>query len=278
MSQELKNTATQVRRDILRMVHGAQSGHPGGALGCADFVTALYFDTMDYSTDFRMDGKGEDVFILSNGHISPLLYSVLARRGFFSLEELSTFRKIDSRLQGHPATEEGLPGIRIATGSLGQGLSVALGIAKAKKINGDDHLVYVLMGDGEIQEGQVWEAALFAAHHQIDNVIATIDVNGQQIDGPTREVMNVEVIREKWTAFGWECIYMKGNDMADVTRVLAEAKKEAKKGKPICILMQTEMGYGVDFMQGTHEWHGIAPSDEQLDKALAQLPETIGDY
>ncbi len=278
MSSTLQDTATQVRRDILRMVHAVQSGHPGGSLGCTDFVTALYFDVMDYSTDFHMDAADEDVFILSNGHISPLLYSVLARRNFFPLEELNTFRKLNSRLQGHPATEEGLPGIRVATGSLGQGLSVGLGIAKSKKINGDENLVYVLLGDGEIQEGQVWEAALFGAHQKLDNVIATIDVNGQQIDGPTKEVMNIEVIREKWTAFGWECLDMKGNDMDDVLSVLKEAKSKTKKGKPICILMQTEMGYGVDFMQGTHEWHGIAPSDEQLEQALAQLPETIGDF
>ncbi len=278
MSQTLKDTATQVRRDILRMVHEAQSGHPGGSLGCADFVTALYFEVMQYGKDFKMDGKNEDVFILSNGHISPLLYSVLSRRGFYSLDELHTFRKINSRLQGHPATEEGLPGIRVATGSLGQGLSVALGIAKAKKMEGDENWVYVLMGDGELQEGQIWEGALFGAHQKIDNIIATIDINGQQIDGPTKEVMNVESIRKKWEAFGWECLDMNGNDMDDVLSVLQKAKSKTKNGKPICILMQTEMGYGVDFMQGTHEWHGIAPSDEQLQNALAQLPETIGDF
>ncbi len=278
MSAKLTDIATQVRRDILRMVHQVQSGHPGGSLGCADFVTALYFEAMENSADFNMDGKNEDVFILSNGHISPLLYSVLARRNYFPLEELSTFRKLNSRLQGHPATEEGLPGIRVATGSLGQGLSVALGIARAKKIDNDPSLIYVLMGDGETQEGQVWEAALFAAHQKMDNIIATIDINGQQIDGPTKEVMNLESIRDKWTAFGWECLDMQGNNMDDILSVLQTAKSKAQNGKPILILMQTEMGYGVDFMQGTHKWHGIAPSDEQLSDALAQLPETIGDY
>ncbi len=278
MSASLTDIATQVRRDILRMVHAAQSGHPGGSLGCADFVTALYFEAMELSVDFKMEGKNEDVFILSNGHISPLLYSILARRNFFPLEELNTFRQLNSRLQGHPATEEGLPGIRIATGSLGQGLSVGLGMATAKKLNDDDKLVYVLMGDGETQEGQVWEAALFGAHKKVDNIIATIDINGQQIDGPTKDVMNLESIKQKWSAFGWDCLEMKGNNMDDVLSVLAEAKSKTQKGKPVCILMQTEMGYGVDFMQGTHEWHGIAPSDEQLAKALLQLPETIGDY
>ncbi len=278
MSASLTEIATQVRRDILRMVHAVQSGHPGGSLGCADFVTALYFEVMNNSSDFKMDAKGEDVFILSNGHISPLLYSVLARKNYFPLEELGTFRKLNSRLQGHPATEEGLPGVRVATGSLGQGLSVGLGMATAKKLDGDDSLVYVLMGDGEIQEGQVWEAALFGAHRKVDNIIATIDVNGQQIDGPTQKVMNLESIREKWTAFGWECLDMQGNNMEDVLSILQKAKSKTLQGKPICILMQTEMGYGVDFMQGTHEWHGIAPSDEQLAAALSQLPETIGDY
>ncbi len=278
MSASLTEIATQVRRDILRMVHAVQSGHPGGSLGCADFVTALYFEVMNNSSDFKMDAKGEDVFILSNGHISPLLYSVLARKNYFPIEELGTFRKLNSRLQGHPATEEGLPGVRVATGSLGQGLSVGLGMATAKKLDGDDSLVYVLMGDGEIQEGQVWEAALFGAHRKVDNIIATVDVNGQQIDGPTQEVMNLENIREKWTAFGWECLDMQGNNMEDILSVLQKAKSKTLQGKPICILMQTEMGFGVDFMQGTHEWHGIAPSDEQLAEALSQLPETIGDY
>ncbi len=278
MSASLTEIATQVRRDILRMVHEVQSGHPGGSLGCADFVTALYFEVMENSIDFKMEGKNEDIFILSNGHISPLLYSVLARKNYFPIEELKTFRKLNSRLQGHPATEEGLPGVRIASGSLGQGLSVGLGIATAKKLNGDDKLVFVLMGDGETQEGQVWEAALFAAHKNMDNIIATIDINGQQIDGPTKDVMNLESIREKWTAFGWDCIDMQGNNMDDVVSVLAEAKSKTKQGRPVCILMKTEMGYGVDFMQGTHEWHGIAPSDDQLADALSQLPETIGDF
>ncbi len=274
----LKETASQVRRDILRMVHAVQSGHPGGSLGCADLLTALYFEVMDHSPDFNMDGKNEDIFILSNGHISPVFYSVLARSGYFPVEELATFRLINSRLQGHPATEENLPGVRIATGSLGQGLSVALGLATAKKMNQDEKLVYVLMGDGEIQEGQVWEAALYGAHKKMDNIIAIVDVNGQQIDGPTREVMNVQVIGEKFAAFGWECLEVEGNDMDALLVGLAQAKEKAYNGKPILILMKTEMGYGVDFMMGTHEWHGIAPNDEQLANALAQLPETIGDY
>ncbi len=274
----LKDTATQVRRDILRMVHAVQSGHPGGSLGCADLLTALYFEVMDHDPSFNMDGKNEDVFILSNGHISPVFYSVLARSNYFPVEELNTFRHINSRLQGHPATEENLPGVRIATGSLGQGISVAMGLATAKKMDKDEKLVYVLMGDGEIQEGQVWEAALFAAHKKLDNVIGIIDFNGQQIDGPTSEVMNVSVIKDKFTAFGWECLEVNGNDMDALLEVLAQAKSKTGQGKPIMLLMKTIMGYGVDFMMGTHEWHGIAPSDEQLTEALKQLPETIGDY
>jgi transketolase len=260
------------------MVHGVQSGHPGGSLGCADFLTALFFAVMEHNTAFQMDGQEEDLFFLSNGHISPVYYSVLARSGYFDVKELGTFRKINTRLQGHPTTHEHLPGIRIASGSLGQGLSVALGAALAKKANGDKHLVYSLHGDGELQEGQIWEAILFAAHHKVDNLIATIDVNGQQIDGPTHEVMSLDSLRAKFEAFQWEVLDMAGNDMAQVVAVLAQAKALSGKGKPVCILMQTAMGKGVDFMEGTHEWHGIAPNDDQLAKALAQLPETLGDY
>lgn len=260
------------------MVHAVQSGHPGGSLGCADFLTALYFAVMEHQPQFQMDGKGEDLFFLSNGHISPVYYSVLARSGYFDTKELGTFRKINTRLQGHPTTHEHLPGVRIASGSLGQGLSVALGAAWAKKANGDQHLVYSLHGDGELQEGQIWEAVLFAAHHKMDNLIATIDVNGQQIDGPTAAVMSLDSLRAKFEAFQWEVLDMQGNQMADVLAVLSQAKALTGKGKPICILMQTAMGKGVDFMEGTHEWHGIAPNDEQLAKALAQLPETLGDY
>ncbi|MBN8837385.1 MAG: transketolase [Sphingobacteriia bacterium] len=275
---DLKNIASQVRRDIVRMVHAVQSGHPGGSLGCADFLTALYFHSMKHDTHFSMDGVGEDLFFLSNGHISPLFYSVLARAGYFDTKELATFRKINSRLQGHPTTHEGLPGVRMASGSLGQGLSVAAGAALAKKLNNDPHLVFSLSGDGELNEGQNWEAILFAAHHKIDNLIATIDYNGQQIDGPTVKVMNLGDLNAKFTAFGWEVLEMDGNDMDDVIAVLDKAKALTGKGKPICILMKTAMGKGVDFMEGSHEWHGIAPNDEQLAKALAQLPETLGDY
>ena len=279
--QQLKNTAIQVRRDIVRMVHGVQSGHPGGSLGCTEYFVALYFHMMKYDTNFNMDGKGEDVFFLSNGHISPVFYSVLARAGYFPVSELGTFRKLDSRLQGHPTTHEGLPGVRIASGSLGQGLSVACGAALTKKLNGDDRLVFSLHGDGELQEGQNWEAIMFAAHHKIDNLVATVDWNGQQIDGATKDVMNLGDLRAKFEAFGWHVIDLeKGNDMEAVVNTLDAAKKETGKGKPVVILMKTDMGAGVDFMQGTHEWHGIAPNDEQLDKALAQLvlTGTIGDY
>ena len=275
---DLKNIASQVRRDIVRMVHAVQSGHPGGSLGCADFLTALYFHSMKHDTHFSMDGVGEDLFFLSNGHISPLFYSVLARAGYFDTKELATFRKINSRLQGHPTTHEGLPGVRMASGSLGQGLSVAAGAALAKKLNNDPHFVFSLSGDEELNEGQNWEAILFAAHHKIDNLIATIDYNGQQIDGPTVKVMNLGDLNAKFTAFGWEVLEMDGNDMDDVIAVLDKAKALTGKGKPICILMKTAMGKGVDFMEGSHEWHGIAPNDEQLAKALAQLPETLGDY
>ena len=275
---ELKAIATQIRRDIVRMVHGCQSGHPGGSLGCADFLTALYFNTMKHNPSFNMDAKNEDVFFLSNGHISPLFYSTLARSGYFDIKELATFRKINSRLQGHPATHEHLPGIRIASGSLGQGMSVAIGAALTKKLNGEKNLVFSLHGDRELDEGQIWEAMMFAAHHKVDNLISTIDWNGQQIDGPTDKVMGLGNIGEKFEAFGWTVLEMDGNDMDEVVATLDKAKSLTGQGKPIGIMMKTSMGKGVDFMEGTHEWHGIAPNDEQLAKALAQLPETLGDY
>jgi transketolase len=276
--QELQGIASQVRRDIVRMVHAVQSGHPGGSLGCADYFTALFFHTMKHDTQFSMDGKGEDLFFLSNGHISPVYYSALARSGYFEIKELASFRKINSRLQGHPTTHEHLPGIRIASGSLGQGMSVAIGAALTKKLNGDTHLVFSLHGDGELDEGQNWEAIMFAAHHKVDNLIATIDWNGQQIDGPTKKVMGLDGLREKFEAFNWTVIEMDGNDMDDVVKTFDKAKSLTGKGKPICILMKTEMGKGIDFMEGSHEWHGIAPNDEQLAKALVQLQETLGDY
>lgn len=275
---DLQKTATQVRRDIVRMVHGVQSGHPGGSLGCADVVTALYFHTMKHDVAFTMDGKGEDLFFLSNGHISPLYYSVLARAGYFEVKELASFRKINTRLQGHPTTHEHLPGVRIASGSLGQGLSVAAGAALTKKLNNDPHLVFSLHGDGELQEGQIWEAVMFAAHHKVDNLISIIDVNGQQIDGPTSKVMSLGNLRNKFESFDWTVLEMDGNQMDQVVATLDKAKSMTGQGKPICILMKTEMGKGVDFMEGSHEWHGIAPSDEQLAKALGQLEETLGDY
>ena len=275
----LIETASQVRRDILRMVHGANSGHPGGSLGCADFVTALYFEIMKFdASNFDMNAKEEDVFILSNGHISPVFYSALARAGYFPIEEMNTFRKLDSRLQGHPTTHEGLPGVRIASGSLGQGMSVAIGVALAKKLNNDQSIVYSLHGDGELQEGQNWEAIMFAPNHNVDNLIATIDWNGQQIDGPTYKVNDLGDIKHKFEAFGWLTLHMNGNDMDEVIHTLAEAKSLTGKGKPIAIIMQTIMGKGVDFMENDHNWHGVAPNDEQLGRALAQLPETIGDY
>ena len=274
----LQETASQIRRDIVRMVHGVQSGHPGGSLGCTDFLTALYFKAMKHDPSFNMDGVGEDLFFLSNGHISPLLYSCLARSGYFPVSELGSFRKLNTRLQGHPTTHEHLPGIRIASGSLGQGLSVGIGAALAKKLNGDDKLVYTLHGDGELQEGQIWEAVMFAAHHKVDNLIATIDWNGQQIDGPTEQVISLGNISEKFEAFGWTTLSMQGNDMNDVVKVLEEAKSLTGQGKPIAIMMHTLMGKGVDFMENDHGWHGIAPNDDQLAKALAQLPETMGDY
>ena len=275
---KLTQTASQVRRDIVRMVHACQSGHPGGSLGCADYFVALYFEVMDYKTSFSMDGKGEDMFFLSNGHISPVWYSVLARAGFFEVPELATFRQIDSRLQGHPATEEGLPGIRVASGSLGQGLSVALGAALAKKLNGDAKHVFTLMGDGEQQEGQVWEAAMLAASKKADNLIAAIDYNGQQIDGPVDEVNSLGDLKMKYVAFGWDVLEADGNNMEEIIATLNLAKSKTGNGKPVMILMKTEMGKGVDFMEGTHKWHGAAPNDEQLASALGQLEETLGDY
>ncbi|GEP95421.1 transketolase [Chitinophaga cymbidii] len=261
------------------MVHAVQSGHPGGSLGCTDYFTALYFKVMQHRPEpFDMDGKDQDVFFLSNGHISPVFYSALARSGYFPVKELATFRKIDSRLQGHPTTHEHLPGVRVASGSLGQGMSVALGAALAKKLNKDSKLVYSLHGDGELDEGQNWEAIMFAAHHKVDNIIATVDYNGQQIDGPTSKVMGLGDLGAKFEAFGWKVMNMNGNDMDEVVATLEKAKGLTGKGQPIVILMKTEMGKGVDFMEGSHEWHGIAPNDEQLAKALAQLPETLGDY
>jgi transketolase len=274
----LQSITSQVRRDILRMVHAVQSGHPGGSLGCAEFLTALYFKVMKHQSSFNMDGIGEDIFFLSNGHISPVFYSVLARSGYFPVSELATFRKLNSRLQGHPTTHENLPGVRMASGSLGQGLSVACGAALAKKMNNDDHIVYSLHGDGELDEGQNWEAIMFAAHKKIDNLIATIDFNGQQIDGPTNDVMALGNLRAKFESFNWLVMEMNGNDMEEVLIGLERAKSMLRQEKPVVILMTTIMGKGVDFMEGTHEWHGIAPNDEQLNKALSQLPETLGDY
>jgi transketolase len=276
--QQLEAVASQVRRDIVRMVHGVQSGHPGGSLGCTDFLVALYFKHMNIQTDFKMDGIGEDIFFLSNGHISPVFYSVLSRVGYFDKAELASFRKLNTRLQGHPTTHEHLPGVRMASGSLGQGLSVACGAALTKKMNKDASLVYTLHGDGELQEGQNWEAILFAAHNNIDNLIATIDVNGQQIDGSTKSVMNLDSLKAKFEAFNWTVLEVDGNHMEALDAILTHAKSLTGQGKPIVILMKTEMGKGVDFMEGTHEWHGIAPNDQQLESALAQLPETLGDY
>lgn len=275
---ELEDIASQVRRDVLRMVHAVQSGHPGASLGCADFFTALYFEVLNHNPKFSMDGAGEDLFFLSNGHISPVWYSVLARSGYFKISELATFRKLDSRLQGHPTTHEGLPGVRVASGSLGQGLSVAIGAALTKKINGDKSLIYTLQGDGELQEGQNWEAFMFAPFHKVDNLIASIDYNGQQIDGPTEKVLSLENLQAKFEAFGWHVITSDGNDMAEVTKALHYAKSLTGKGKPILNLMSTQMGYGVDFMVGTHKWHGSAPNDDQLKSALGQIKETAGDY
>ncbi len=284
-TQELISIASQVRRDILRMVHGCQSGHPGGSLGCTDLLVSLYFDAMNLKLNatndqvvFNMSGLNEDVFFLSNGHISPVLYSVLARRGYFPINELSTFRKINSRLQGHPTPHEHLEGIRIASGSLGQGLSVAIGVAQAKKLNHDSSVVYCLMGDGEQNEGQVWEAAMYAPHHKVDNLIAFIDVNGQQIDGPTEKIMNNRDLQLKYEAFGWKVLHVDGHDMAGLQSCLAKAKQMLGNDIPVMILMKTEMGAGVDFMMGSHKWHGVAPNDQQLEEALSQLSETLGDY
>jgi len=275
---DLKGIASQIRRDILRMVHGASSGHPGGSLGCTDFFTALFFEVMKHDPKFSMDGKNEDIFFLSNGHISPVFYSTLARSGYFDVKELASFRKLNSRLQGHPATHEHLPGIRIASGSLGQGMSAAIGAALSKKLNKDSNIVFSLHGDGELDEGQIWEALLFAAHHKVDNLISTVDWNHQQIDGTTDRVMNLGNIRQKFDAFGWKTLETNGNDMDEILATLREARSLTGKGQPIGMLMHTIMGKGVDFMENDHSWHGIAPSDEQLNRALAQLPETIGDY
>ncbi|MEI6189494.1 MAG: transketolase [Chitinophagia bacterium] len=275
---ELTKIASQIRRDIVRMVHAQQSGHPGGSLGCTDFLTALYFKVLKHDNHFSMDGKGEDLFFLSNGHISPVFYSVLARSGYFDVKELATFRKINSRLQGHPTTHEHLPGIRIASGSLGQGMSVAIGAALTKKYNNDNRTVYCLHGDGELQEGQIWESIMFAAHNKVDNLIATVDVNGQQIDGPLSKVLSLDSLEDKFKAFNWTVLHMDGHNMTEIVDTLEKAKSLTGQGKPICILMKTEMGKGVDFMEGSHEWHGIAPNDEQLAKALGQLEETLGDY
>ena len=277
--KELEKFATQVRRDILRQVHKVNSGHPGGSLGCTEFFTVLYKEIMEYNTNFDMNGKNEDLFFLSNGHISPVFYSVLARSGFFPIEELNTFRLIDSRLQGHPTTHEGLPGVRVASGSLGQGMSVALGAAQAKKLNKDSHLVFSLHGDGELQEGQNWEAIMYAAGNNVDNIISTVDLNGQQIDGSTETVLPLGNLRAKFEAFGWDVLEIEdGNDLQQVIDGLNEAKSRTGKGKPVCILMNTVMGHGVDFMMHTHAWHGKAPNDEQLETALSQNPETLGDY
>jgi transketolase len=277
--KNLEDIAAQVRRDIVRMVYAPASGHPGGALGCADFFTALYFEILNSKPEnFTMEGDNEDMFFLSNGHLSAVWYSVLARRGFFPVSELSTFRLINSRLQGHPATAEHLEGIRFASGSLGQGLSVACGAALAKKLKGDKNLVFTLHGDGELQEGQIWEAALFAAARNIDNLIATVDYNGKQIDGPVDDIVSLGDLHAKWESFGWHVMDMDGNNMTDVIEVLNEAKNQTGKGKPIVILMRTEMGMGVDYMMGTHKWHGKAPNKEEFEKALAQLPITLGDY
>jgi transketolase len=277
--EHLQQVATQVRRDIVRMVHACQSGHPGGSLGCTDYLVSLYFHVMTHDPSFNMDGIGEDLFFLSNGHISPVFYGVLARSGYFPVPELATFRKLDSRLQGHPATAEHLPGVRIASGSLGQGLSVAMGAAQAKKLNRDNKTVYVLMGDGELQEGQVWEAAMYAAHNKMDNVIATVDYNGQQIDGPVDKINSLGNLEAKFASFGWDVINLEnGNDIKAVIATLAEAKSRSGKGKPVIILMKTIMGFGVDFMMGSHKWHGVAPNDAQLADALAQLPSSLTDY
>ncbi|GAL01884.1 transketolase [Nonlabens ulvanivorans] len=278
-TQHLKHLVTQVRRDIVRQVHAVSSGHPGGSLGCTEFLVTLYNEVMDHDPSFNMDGINEDLFFLSNGHISPVFYSVLARAGYFPVSELSTFRKLNTRLQGHPTTHEGLPGVRIASGSLGQGMSVAIGAAQVKKLNGDDKTVFTLHGDGELQEGQIWEAAMYASANKVDNLISTIDVNGQQIDGSTEQVLALGDLRNKFEAFGWDVITVqKGNDVDAIITGMKEAMNLTRKGKPVCILLHTEMGNGIDFMMGSHAWHGIAPNDEQLAEALRQNPETLGDY
>ena len=274
----LKNFASQVRRDIVRMVHAQNSGHPGGSLGCVEYFTALFNEIMNHNVNFDMDGQNEDLFFLSNGHISPVYYSTLARCGYFPISELSTFRKIDSRLQGHPTTHDGLPGIRIASGSLGQGLSVAIGAATSKKLNNDDSIVYTLHGDGELQEGQIWEAAMYASAKKIDNLISTIDYNGRQIDGDVDDVLSLGDLESKWIAFGWKTLKCDGNNFKEVLNTLHKAKSLTGKGQPIVIIMKTEMGFGVDYMMGTHKWHGVAPNDEQLENALEQLEETHGDF
>ena len=278
-TKELETIAAQVRRDIIRMVHGAKSGHPGGSLGCADFLTALYFELMEVTPEsFTQDGVGQDMFFLSNGHITPVLYSVMARRGYFPVAELATFRKLGTRLQGHPTPVEKIPGIRIASGSLGQSLSVSIGAALAKKNNCDQHVVYALTGDGELQEGQVWEAVMFAGAKQVDNLIAVVDFNGKQIDGPTDEVCSLKEITAKFEAFNWQVMQMDGNKMEEVVESMKKAKNALFQGKPVVMVMKTEMGMGVDFMMGTHKWHGTSPNDEQAAAALAQLPETLGDF
>ena len=277
--EQLQKIVSQVRRDIVRMVHSNNSGHPGGSLGCTEFLVALYFEVMSHNSAFDMDGKDEDLFFLSNGHISPVIYSVLARSGYFDVSELDTFRNINSRLQGHPTTHEGLPGIRIASGSLGQGMSVAVGAAETKKLNNDDKIIYSLHGDGELQEGQIWEAAMYASAKKVDNLICTVDLNGQQIDGSTDKVMNMGSLEDKFTAFGFDVLVEKnGNDLNHIIKTLNEAKLRTGKGKPVCILLHTEMGNGVDFMMGSHKWHGVAPNDEELANALSQNEETLGDY
>ena len=276
--KELTDFTSQVRRDIVRMVHAQNSGHPGGSLGCVEFFTAIYKVLMNHNTNFSMDGINEDLFFLSNGHISPVFYSVLSRCGYFPVEELSSFRKIDSRLQGHPTTHEGLPGVRVASGSLGQGLSVAIGAAETKKLNNDSSIVYTLHGDGELQEGQIWEAAMYASGKKIDNLISTIDYNGRQIDGDVDDVLPLGNLENKWNSFGWKTMSCNGNDLSEIINTLKEAKANTGNGQPIMIIMKTEMGFGVDYMMGSHKWHGVAPNDEQLEIALNQLNETLGDY
>ena len=275
---ELRVIASQVRRDIVRMVHNVQSGHPGGSLGCTDFFVTLFFNIMNRNKSFSMNGIGEDIFFLSNGHISPVFYSVLARSGYFKLDELNSFRKINSRLQGHPATHEGLPGIRIASGSLGQGLSVAIGAASSKKLNNDSNIVYALMGDGELQEGQVWEGFMYGANNNIDNLIISIDYNGQQIDGPVNEINSLKNLKAKFKSFGWSVVESDGNDIENLIEVLNHSKSLLKNGLPVVNIMKTVMGKGVDFMENSHKWHGISPNDDELSKALNQLKETLGDY